>query len=283
MDHFQLRNGELYAEDVAAGADRRGSRHAGLRLFARDARAARAGVPRGARCDPAQAHRLRGEGQPQPRGAARARPRGLRRRRRLGRRDEARAGGGHRRPRHRLLGRRQDRARDGRRRSTPGSASSTSSSRRRASSCPRSPTARGCSARLRAARQSRRRCRHARQDLDRQGRQQVRRRRIDLTPPASTPGWRRCPGLEMRGLAVHIGSQLADLAAARTGVRQGRRAARRRCAPPGTPSATSTSAAGSACPTSAGDELPSPAEYGAMVARVTARLGRRADVRARAA
>ena len=51
MDHFDLRDGVLHAEDVPLARDRRRGRHARLRLFARDARAPRARVPRGAgRC-----------------------------------------------------------------------------------------------------------------------------------------------------------------------------------------------------------------------------------------
>ena len=56
MDHFHLRDGVLHAEDVPLRAHRRGGRHAGLRLFARHAGAPRAGVPRGAGRRCAQPH-----------------------------------------------------------------------------------------------------------------------------------------------------------------------------------------------------------------------------------
>ena len=192
MDHFQLRDGELYAEDVplARIADEVGTpvyvysratleRHA--RVFREALAAARPRAPR-----------LRGQGQPQPRGAQGDAARGLRRRRRLGRRAGARARRGHAGGGHRLLGRRQAALASWSARSTPGSASSTSNPRKRARSSPRSPPRAGMTARLRAARQSRRRRRHPRQDLDRQGRQQV--RRADRRGARrSTPGWPRCP------------------------------------------------------------------------------------------
>ncbi len=88
------------------------------------------------------------------------------------------------------------------------------------------------------------------------------------------------PGLEMRGVAVHIGSQLADLAPLekafnRLGVlMRSLRAA-------GLQVTHVDLGGGLGVPYKAGEVLPSPAEYGAMVARVTQGLGRHADVRAR--
>ena len=72
MNHFELQEGELACEDVPLSRDRRGGRHAGLRLFDRDAGAALHGVPRRADRAPRArraADRLRAEGQLQRRRA----------------------------------------------------------------------------------------------------------------------------------------------------------------------------------------------------------------------
>jgi diaminopimelate decarboxylase len=79
---------------------------------------------------------------------------------------------------------------------------------------------------------------------------------------------RALPGLDMRGVAVHIGSQLSDLepleeAFGKMGALM-RRSARRAERHPHRPRRR----AGRAL--QGGRGLPSPAEYGAMVARVTA-------------
>jgi diaminopimelate decarboxylase len=76
------------------------------------------------------------------------------------------------------------------------------------------------------------------------------------------------PGLEMRGVAVHIGSQLADLAPLEKAfVRLGELIAELRGA--GLTVTHADLGGGLGVPYKAGDVLPSPAEYGAMVARVT--------------
>ena len=76
------------------------------------------------------------------------------------------------------------------------------------------------------------------------------------------------PGLEMRGLAVHIGSQLADLAPLQNAFeRLGLLIAELRGA--GHTISHADLGGGLGVPYKAGDVLPSPAEYGAMVARVT--------------
>src|SRR5690606_16694190 len=76
------------------------------------------------------------------------------------------------------------------------------------------------------------------------------------------------PGLELRGVAVHIGSQLSDLAPLeRAFTRVGEVIRSLRSA-----GHTITHAAlggGIGVPYKAGEVMPSPAEYGAMVARVT--------------
>ncbi len=75
-------------------------------------------------------------------------------------------------------------------------------------------------------------------------------------------------GLKMRGLAVHIGSQLADLAPLeRAFEKLGRLLAEVRAA--GLPVTHVDLGGGLGVPYKPGDVLPSPAEYGAMVARVT--------------
>ena len=76
------------------------------------------------------------------------------------------------------------------------------------------------------------------------------------------------PGLAMRGLAVHIGSQLADLAPLeRSFERLGRLLGELRNA--GHEVTHVDLGGGLGVPYRAGEVLPSPAEYGAMVARVT--------------
>jgi diaminopimelate decarboxylase len=77
------------------------------------------------------------------------------------------------------------------------------------------------------------------------------------------------PGLEMRGLAVHIGSQLSDLAPLeRAFEKLGRLLAEVRGA--GLEVTHVDLGGGLGVPYKPGDVMPSPAEYGAMVARVTA-------------
>jgi diaminopimelate decarboxylase len=76
------------------------------------------------------------------------------------------------------------------------------------------------------------------------------------------------PGLEMRGLAVHIGSQLSDLAPLeRAFEKLGRLLAEVRGA--GLEVTHVDLGGGLGVPYKPGDVMPSPAEYGAMVARVT--------------
>ena len=79
----------------------------------------------------------------------------------------------------------------------------------------------------------------------------------------------------MRGLAVHIGSQLADLAPLEAAFVKHGRADARELRAAGHAVTHMDLGGGLGVPYKAGDVLPSPAEYGAMVARVTARLGRR--------
>jgi diaminopimelate decarboxylase len=77
------------------------------------------------------------------------------------------------------------------------------------------------------------------------------------------------PGLNMRGLAVHIGSQLSDLAPLeRAFVKLGELLAQVRAA--GLEVTHVDLGGGLGVPYKPGDVMPSPAEYGAMVARVTA-------------
>jgi len=76
------------------------------------------------------------------------------------------------------------------------------------------------------------------------------------------------PGLQMRGLAVHIGSQLSDLAPLeRAFVKLGKLLADVRAA--GLEVTHVDLGGGLGVPYKPGDVMPSPAEYGAMVARVT--------------
>jgi diaminopimelate decarboxylase len=80
------------------------------------------------------------------------------------------------------------------------------------------------------------------------------------------------PGLEMRGLAVHIGSQLAELAPLEAAFEKlGGLMARLRDA--GQTVTHMDLGGGLGVPYKAGDVMPSPAEYGAMVARVTSGWG----------
>jgi diaminopimelate decarboxylase len=79
----------------------------------------------------------------------------------------------------------------------------------------------------------------------------------------------RLPGLQMRGLAVHIGSQLSELAPLeRAFEKLGRLLADVRAA--GLEVTHVDLGGGLGVPYKPGDVMPSPAEYGAMVARVTA-------------
>ena len=76
------------------------------------------------------------------------------------------------------------------------------------------------------------------------------------------------PGLEMRGLAVHIGSQLADLAPLELAFEKlGALIGKLRAA--GLIVTHADLGGGLGVPYKPGDVMPSPAEYGAMVARVT--------------
>jgi diaminopimelate decarboxylase len=79
----------------------------------------------------------------------------------------------------------------------------------------------------------------------------------------------KLPGLDMRGLAVHIGSQLSELAPLeRAFEKLGRLLAEIRAA--GLEVTHVDLGGGLGVPYKPGDVMPSPAEYGAMVARVTA-------------
>jgi diaminopimelate decarboxylase len=76
------------------------------------------------------------------------------------------------------------------------------------------------------------------------------------------------PGLDMRGVAVHIGSQLSDLAPLEKAfTRLGQLIADLRAE--GLKVTHADLGGGLGVPYKAGEQLPSPAEYGAMVARVT--------------
>ena len=76
------------------------------------------------------------------------------------------------------------------------------------------------------------------------------------------------PGLNMRGLAVHIGSQLASIAPLEAAfIKMGTLMRAIRAA--GLPVTHMDLGGGVGVPYKAGDVFPSPAEYGAMVARVT--------------
>ncbi|OJW72151.1 MAG: diaminopimelate decarboxylase [Sphingomonadales bacterium 63-6] len=76
------------------------------------------------------------------------------------------------------------------------------------------------------------------------------------------------PGLDMRGVAVHIGSQLSDLAPLEKAfTRLGRLIAELRAA--GLKVSHADLGGGLGVPYKAGEVMPSPAEYGEMVARVT--------------
>ena len=76
------------------------------------------------------------------------------------------------------------------------------------------------------------------------------------------------PGLAMRGIAIHIGSQLFDLAPLEAAYRRvGELVAQLRAA--GHPIERVDLGGGLGVPYKAGDNPPSPADYGAMVARVT--------------
>jgi diaminopimelate decarboxylase len=78
----------------------------------------------------------------------------------------------------------------------------------------------------------------------------------------------RLPGLQMRGLAVHIGSQLSELAPLEHAFEKlGRLLAEVRAA--GLEVTHVDLGGGLGVPYKPGDVMPSPAEYGAMVARVT--------------
>jgi diaminopimelate decarboxylase len=79
----------------------------------------------------------------------------------------------------------------------------------------------------------------------------------------------RLPGLALRGVAVHIGSQLFDLAPLEAAyVRVGQLVAELRAA--GHTISHVDLGGGLGVPYKAGDVPPSPADYGAMVARITA-------------
>jgi diaminopimelate decarboxylase len=87
--------------------------------------------------------------------------------------------------------------------------------------------------------------------------------------PAMFDRLARLPGLNLRGIAVHIGSQLFDLAPLEAAyVRVGELVAELRAA--GHTISHVDLGGGLGVPYKAGDVPPSPAEYGAMVARITA-------------
>ena len=121
------------------------------------------------------------------------------------------------------------------------------------------------------ARQSRRRCRHPRQDLHRQVREQV--RHSARAARAVYARAAKLPGIEVTGTDMHIGSQITDLGEwkPRSGSLPN---SCRRCAPTATPSRISISAAGLAIPYYMDREAPpAPDAYAAMVKRVTHNLG----------
>ena len=112
-----------------------------------------------------------------------------------------------------------------------------------------------------------------RQDLDRRRLQQVRHsdrqraRRLSRAP-------RGLPGLEVQGVAVHIGSQLTDLAPLEAAFTQARRADRRRCARAGHDISDRRSRRRARRPLRpALPAPPSPEDYGAMVAADRRRTG----------
>jgi diaminopimelate decarboxylase len=87
--------------------------------------------------------------------------------------------------------------------------------------------------------------------------------------PAMFDRLARLPGLALRGVAVHIGSQLFDLAPLEAAyVRVGQLVAELRAA--GHTISHVDLGGGLGVPYKAGDVPPSPADYGAMVARITA-------------
>ena len=207
--------------------------------------------------------------------------RGLWRGRRVGRRDcAARWPRAWRAERHRLFGRRQDPRRTGR--------------RARCRDRPVQPRARG---RRRRARRDRRRARacarratlRVNPDVDAGTHAKISTGKaenkfgvpIDAGAGDLCAGSPRCPASTLRGIAIHIGSQLLDLAPLEAAYRADRRADRANCARAAIAISHVDLGGGLGVPYKAGEMPPSPAEYGAMVARVTQGLGRRADVRTR--
>ena len=84
-------------------------------------------------------------------------------------------------------------------------------------------------ARASPARQPGRRCQDARQDLHRQGGEQVR-HSVSTTRRSSTRKARRLPGIAVAGIHMHIGSQITDLAPFRDAFRADARAGASSCA-----------------------------------------------------
>ena len=124
----------------------------------------------------------------------------------------------------------------------------------------------------RAARQSRCRREDPREDLHRQGREQI--RHSDLAARArSSPSRARCPASRSTGVDMHIGSQITDLAPFDDAFALARRF-RRRCAPMGMRSTISTSAAASASPIARSEDPDSyhPDRYAKIVARALSAL-----------
>ena len=201
--------------------------------------------------------RLRGEGQLQRRRCCDPGAPGRRRRHRLRGRDPPRPRRRHPARAHRLLRRRQDRRRTGlrpRRRRAP------DQRRVRARAGPgrsRSPSAwaRAPTIAIRVNPDVERR--RPRQDLHRQGREQVRRRRSPR-PSGLYARASNIAGVTPVGVACHIGSQITDLAPLRGRLRARCAAWSSACAARASRSSASTSAAAWACPTSTSPSRPRP-------------------------
>ena len=128
--------------------------------------------------------------------------------------------------------------------------------------------ARGMRASCDVARQPGRRRGHARQNLDGQGGTTSSGVPIDQAP-GMFARLAALDGLDLRGVAIHIGSQLADLTRLEAAYAKiGRLVADLRAA--GHTITRVDLGGGLGVPYQAGDVLPSPADYGAMVARATA-------------
>ena len=230
MSHFHLRGGVTHCEDVAAAGDRRGGRHAGLRLFGRCDAQPGAGAARRSvrRCDdPLIA--LCGQGQSQYRGADHAGGGRAGRRCRVRRRISPRPRGRDRARQDRLLRRRQDRRRDARSRSRGGLCQFNLESLAEAEMLSAGRARDGPDGAGRVPGQSRCRRRLPRQDLDRRGPQQVRhpdrrragrlRRRCAACRGSSSRAWRSTSAASSpasrrwRRRSTKLGAMIAELRA----------------------------------------------------------------------